>query len=122
MRRISILAVPALTAALALAGCESFLDSDKAIADPNNPTTSSRNNLLVGVKANIYGQQEGPVAMIICEWMQQCAGINGRFVESWGIYTITPLSFDGSMINLYAAGGLIGLRDIQKSAQADGDL
>lgn len=122
MRRIVKYAAPALGLAIALASCSSFLDSDKAVADPNNPTLASRNQLLVGVQANIFGQQEGPAAMIICEWMQQCAGINGRFVDSYGLYGITPGSFDGPMASLYTAGGLVGIRDVQASAQAAGDM
>lgn len=122
MRRIVKYAAPALGLAIALASCSSFLDSDKAVADPNNPTLASRNQLLVGVQANIFGQQEGPAAMIICEWMQQCAGINGRFVDTYGLYGITPGDFDASMASLYTAGGLVGIRDVQASAQAAGDL
>ena len=54
--------------------------------------------------------QEGPVAMIICEWMQQCAGINGRFVDTQGDYTIDATTFDMPFQNIYNGGGLIGIR------------
>ena len=67
-----------------------FLDSRRRYANPNNPTVATRNQLFVGVQANTFGQQEGPVAMLICEWMQQCAGVNGRFVDQQGDYSITP--------------------------------
>jgi hypothetical protein len=70
----------------------------------------------------MFGQQEGPAAMLVCEWMQQCAGINGRFVDTYGTYGITPGSFDGPMASIYTAGGLVALRDVQTSAAADGDL
>ena len=118
MRKISILA-----AALALsAGCSSFLETDKAISDPNNPSVANRNQLFVGVQANIFGQQEGAVAMTSCIWMQQCAGINGRFVETYGLYGVNALSHDTDFITVYAAGGLLGIRAVQASADADGDL
>ena len=82
---MSIYRIAAASLCLAgLLGCNDFLSSPKAINDPNNPTGASRNQLFVGVQSNIMGQQEGPVAMVVCEWMQQCAGINGRFVESQG--------------------------------------
>ena len=45
--------------------------------------------------------QEGPVAMLICEWMQQCAGINGRFVDTQGSYTIDAATFDVPFQNIY---------------------
>jgi hypothetical protein len=69
------------------------------------------------------GQQEGPVAMVVCEWMQQCAGINGRFVESQGKYDgITPDAFDTPFSSIYTAGGLLGIRAVETSATTDGDL
>jgi hypothetical protein len=106
-----------------VAGCNNFLSSDKAINDPNNPTAASRNQLFVGVQANILGQQEGPVAMVACIWMQQCAGINGRFVESYGTYTdINADTFDTPFSSIYTAGGLVGIRAVEASATTDGDL
>jgi len=106
-----------------LLGCSDFLSSPKAISDPNNPTGATRNQLFVGVQSNIMGQQEGPVAMVVCMWMQQCAGINGRFVESYGKYDdINPDAFDTPFSSVYTAGGLIGIRAVQASATTDGDL
>ena len=65
-------------AALALGGCRSFLESDKSVADPNNPTNASTNQLLVGASANLMGLEESSMAMIICQWVQQCGGVGGR--------------------------------------------
>lgn len=105
-----------------LAGCRNFLDSEKAVSDPNNPTVASRNQLFVAVEANIFGQQEGPVPMIVCEWMQQCAGVGGRFVDQQGTYGgINSGSFDGSFQSIYTGGGLIQIRSVESSATADGD-
>ena len=104
-----------------LCGCNSFLDAPKAIADPNAPTAASVNQLLVGIEANVFGEQEGPVEMLICEWMQQCAGTAGRFVEVQGTYTITNNSFDGSFGSTYDAGGLLQIKDAEARADAIGD-
>src|SRR5438270_8995745 len=103
---------------LAAAGCTNFLDAPKAINDPNNPTAASVNQLLSGIEANIFGEQEGPLAMLICEWMQQCAGTAGRFVEVQGTYTITNNSFDGSFASVYTAGGLLAIKDAEARADA----
>ena len=102
----------------ALGACSSYLDSAIAIADPNAPTAASVNQLLVGIEANIFGQQEGPVAMLICEWMQQCAGTAGRFVEVQGTYTVTNNSFDGPFSSTYTAGGLLAIKDAETRADA----
>src|SRR3954471_6893344 len=102
-------------------GCTNFLNSDKAVQNPNNPTTATTAQLFVGVQANIFGQQEGPVAMIVCEWMQQCAGVNGRFVDQQGVYSISASTFDGSFQSIYTGGGLLQIRQVEKLADASRD-
>lgn len=119
MRKSSIAA--AAMCLTALGGCKGFLDSEQAVADPNAPTVASTNQLFVGALANVFGNEEGPVAMIICEWMQQCAGINGRFVETQGVYTIDASTFDIPFQNIYNGGGLIGIRAVEGRADAAGD-
>ena len=103
---------------IGLGGCGNFLDATKAVADPNAPTSASVNQLFVAIEANIFGQQEGPIAMLICEWMQQCAGTAGRFVEVQGTYTITNNSFDGPFASIYTAGGLLAIKDAEARADA----
>ena len=111
----------ALCGVVLLAGCASFLDSEKASKDPNLPSAATRDQLFVGAQANIFGQQEGPLAMIVCQWMQQCAGINGRFVEQQDSYSVNAGTFDLAFQEVYSGGGLLSLRTVQASAAADGD-
>jgi len=106
---------------MAVAGCSNFLDTPKAVSDPNNPTAANINQLFVGVEANIFGEQEGPVAMLICEWMQQCAGVNGRFVDQQGVYSIIAGSFDGSFQSVYTAGGLGQIKQVEALADKQND-
>jgi hypothetical protein len=121
MRFIKYAAVAGLCGMASLSGCSNFLDSDKAVADPNNPTAATTNQLFVASLANIFGQQEGPVAMNICEWMQQCAGVGGRFVEVQGTYSISSDTFDGSFQSVYTGGGLNQIRAIEANTDASGD-
>jgi len=112
----------ATAATLALGACKSFLEADKSVADPNNPTNASTNQLLVGAAANLMGLEESGMATIICEWVQQCGGVGGRFVEQQAQYVgINSGSFNGTFSSLYTGGGLIQLRDVQKRADAAGD-
>jgi hypothetical protein len=104
-----------------LAGCSNFLDSQLAKADPNLPSSASRDPLFIGAQATVFGQQEGYLAMIVCQWMQQCSGINGRFVEQQDSYSVNAGTFDNQFQEVYSAGGLISLRTIEASAAADGD-
>ena len=118
MRRIWNIATAVLVASTA--ACN-FLDSPKAVADPNNPTLASRNQLFVGVQANTFGYYEGYVPMLVCMWMQQCAGVNSRFVQTEGEYGITHGSLDFTMSGVYVGGGLVGIRAVEASADAAGD-
>jgi hypothetical protein len=112
-----------VTAALcaALVGCASYLDDPKATSDPNLPSAATRDQLFLGTQANIFAQQEGPLAMVACQWMQHCAGVNGRFVEVRDSYGINAGDFDTPMQEVYSGGGLLGLRAVQASASAGGD-
>jgi starch-binding outer membrane protein, SusD/RagB family len=105
----------------ALVGCSSFLDAPKATNDPNLPSAATLDQLFVGTQANIFAQQEGPIAMIACQWMQQCAGVNGRFVEQQASYSVNAGTFDLAMQEVYSGGGLLGLRKVQAGAAAAGD-
>ena len=118
MRRIWTIAT-ALTLA-STAACN-FLDSPKAVADPNNPTIASTNQLFVGVQANTFGYYEGYVPMLVCMWMQQCAGINSRFVQTEGEYGITHGSLDFTFNSVYVGGGLVGIRAVEADADKAGD-
>jgi starch-binding outer membrane protein, SusD/RagB family len=120
MRRIAVLTGLVLLAGAA--GCNEFLSSPKAVDDPNNPTTASRNTLLPGVEANILDQQEGGVAMVVCEWTQQCAATAGRFVEEYYHYNVNGSSFNTNFNSIYGAGGLISIRAIEAEATAANDL
>src|SRR5215475_1769660 len=101
--------------------CNNFLDSEAAVANPNAPTAATTNQLFGGAIANVMGQQEGPVAMNVCEWMQQCAGQGGRFVDTQGTYAIDSDTFDGSFQSVYTTGGLIQIRQVEANATAAND-
>ena len=120
MRRISAL-LPAALLAVGSAGCNNFLNADKAVSDPNSPSVATTNQLFVGAQANIFGEQEGHVAMTVCEWMQQCAGINGRFVDTEGTYLIDNTTHDFEFSNLYRGGGLVAIRTVEANSEAAGD-
>jgi len=104
-----------------LAACSSFLDSPGAKADPNLPTGATTDQLFVGAQADIFAQQEGPLAMIACQWMQQCSGVNGRFVEQQDSYSVNAGTFDLPFQEVYSAGGLVSLRTVQAATAAAGD-
>jgi hypothetical protein len=82
---------------------------------------ASRNQLFVGVQAAQFGFQEGFTAMLICEWVQQCGGIGGRFVDQQGTYSIQPTDIDIPFEDVYRGGGLVGVRAVEASAEAEGD-
>lgn len=119
MRRSTMVAGLALV--MSATACNSFLSEPDAIRDPNNPSTATRNQLLAGIEAQMMNQQEGGVAMIVCQWMQQCAGVAGRFVEVQGKYVVSENSFELDFNSIYTGGGLVSIRQAKASALADND-
>ena len=111
-----------LALALSATGCNGFLSDPQATRDPNNPSTATRNQLLTGIEAQVMNQQEGGMAMLVCQWMQQCAGTAGRFVEVQGHYIVGRNTFDLDFNTIYNGGGLISIRAAKASAIADNDL
>jgi len=121
MQRILYRTAAAVSLVSVLTGCSNFLDAPAAISDPNLPSAATRDQLFVGAQANVFGQQEGPLAMIVCQWMQQCAGVNGRFVQQQDSYSVNAGTFDLSFQEVYSAGGLLALRTVQADAATGGD-
>ena len=112
----------ALAVVGAAAGCKSYLTEQTAVLDPNNPSSYTRDQLLAGIEANMLDQQEGGVAMLVCQWVQQCASNAGRFVELQGHYVINNTSFSLNFNSIYTGGGLVSLRAAQASADAAGNV
>ena len=120
--RHSRAAVAAALLCATAAGCSGWLTDPNAARDPNQATTASRNQLFVGVQAGQFGVQESGIAQIACLFMQQCAGVNGRFVAQRGQYNFTDNDFSPDWVQVYAGGGLVDLRAVEESARAAGDL
>jgi hypothetical protein len=124
MRRTFNRAAAAAFVGFAAAGCSDYLNADRAANNPNLPTAATRDQLFIGAQANIFSQQEGPLAMIVCRWMQQCSGVNQRFVQTEDNYAgVNPGNtwLDPAFREPYSAGGLIALRAVEASANAAGD-
>src|SRR5438477_8835928 len=119
-RSIKVAAV-SLGLVLGAFGCGSFLTGDKLSSDPNNPSQATADQLFVGVQANMFTSQENTVAMTVCMWMQQCAGVGGRFVDQYGHYVVNEFSWDGNWFQVYTGGGLIDLRKIEAAERTAGD-
>lgn len=121
MIRSMKVALVSLGLVLGTAGCNTFLTGEKLSNNPNSPTQASRQQLFVAVQAGQFGQQESTVPLTVCMWMQQCTGVGGRFVEQYGEYNVTEFSFNFDFNSVFTGGGLLDIRQIEQSAQADGD-
>jgi len=121
MKRSIELAALSLGLAVAVAGCGSFLTGDKLTGNPNSPSQATAEQLFLGVQANLFTSQENTVAMTVCEWMQQCMGVGGRFVDAFAHYSVNEFSWDGNWFQVYTGGGLVDLRKIEATEQLAGD-
>jgi hypothetical protein len=106
----------------AIAGCSDFLTEEGVGNDPNNPSEATRDQLLVASQSTIFAWSEGPIAQVSCMWLQACAGIGGRFVETRGRnYQITAADFSPDFSQVFIGAGLVDLRRIQSNAEEAGD-
>lgn len=110
-----------LGAAAGAVGCNRFLMGDKLSENPNRPAAATRDQLFVGVQAFQFAEQESSIPLVVCMWMQQCTGTGVRFVSVLGSYGVKETDFSTNFSGVYTGGGLVDLRSIQRSAQADGD-
>lgn len=122
MIRMIRAALGALLVCAAVTGCDDFLTGEGIDRDPNLPSQATRDQLFVAMQAAQFGQQEGPIAQVVCMWMQQCSGVGGRFVENRGRdYAIQSTDFSPDFTAIYTGGGLIDLRAIQATSEEEGD-
>ena len=120
MRRYASIGFAAAVA-LAGAGCGDFLTESKVSRDPNNPNVATADQLLTGVQAGQFAQQEGIIALIACMWMQQCTGTS-NFLEELEAYNITSEDTPNPAFSaIYEGGGMINIREIQAAKAQQGD-
>jgi hypothetical protein len=115
-----VMAAGLLAAGMLTAGCNDFIGAPSAIANPNNPTQASNNQLLTGVQVNQTALLTGDIARTVGLWMQQFSGTQGQYV-SYATYDIAEDFTNGAWGTIYQGGGLQDLRLIQSRADAAGD-
>lgn len=110
---------------LGVTGCNSFLTGDKLSNNPNSPSTATIQTLFVAMQAGQFAEHEGPIAMLVCEWVQQCGATSARFVELGGRYDYGQASNfgaeGGDWSTIYDGGGLVDIRAMEASAKSIGD-
>ena len=121
MHRLSMFGLAASLAVVGTSGCTSFLTSDAAKADPNNPNQATADQLFVAVQAGQFAQQEGILPLIACMWIQQCTGTSNflQVLEQYGIASEDTPSPAFSAV--YEGGGLVDIRQIEAAETAAGD-
>jgi len=107
--------------ALGTAGCSDFLSGEDVTGNPNQPTGATRDALFVALQAGQFGVQEFSLAQLACEWTQACTGIQ-RFSFTRGTYDILDSDFNADWAQIYGAGGLKEIREVQASATADDEI
>jgi hypothetical protein len=119
----SSLTITMATALLGLgtAGCSDFLSGDDVSGNPNLPTAATRDALFVGIQAGQFGLQEFGLAQIACQWTQQCYGVQ-RFSFTRATYDVVDLDYNPDWAQVYGAGGLKEMREVQASATADNEI
>lgn len=118
--RYAKLALSVLLPALLLAGCNDWLSSEKAATDPNNPTTASRDQLLVGTETGQTVVQTGDLARLLSMWVQSMAGTQRQY-SILDNYQFDEDAFSPDWTLAYTGGGLVDIRSLQADALGVGD-
>ena len=97
----------------ATVGCSNWLSDPEATTNPNQPTIADPAQLLVASQTALTQQYTSDVARTVCVWMQQCAGTDRQY-RQLGVYQYGEDAYNGPFNQIYAAGGLVDIRRIQK--------
>jgi starch-binding outer membrane protein, SusD/RagB family len=114
------IAMLGLGAGLGVTGCGDFLTGPKLSDNPNRPITATNSNLLLASQTNLAFLLEGHLGRTICIWMQQCAGTQLQYA-SLGQYIVGDDDYFPAWAQIYANGGLLDLRRLQRQAEATSD-
>lgn len=120
MNRYTKLALSAIVPVALLAGCSGWLTGPKLTANPNFPTSASRDQLLVGVETGQTILQTGALARLFSMWTQQMGGTDRQYI-AYSLYQYDEDAFSGSWSQAYTGGGLIDERAIESNALSVGD-
>src|SRR5918992_3223774 len=106
---------------LGSAGCNDFLSNEEVSGNPNLPTAATRDALFVGIQAGQFGLQQFGLAHIACQWTQQCYAVQ-RFSFTRATYDIIDTDYNADWAQVYGAGGLKEMREVQASATQDNEI
>jgi hypothetical protein len=101
-------------------GCSNWLSDPEATTNPNRPTVSTADQLLVATETAQTQQYTSDLARTVCVWMQQCAGTDRQY-RSLGLYQYGEDAYNGPFAAIYTGGGLIDLRTIEARADSSKD-
>jgi hypothetical protein len=101
-------------------GCSNWLSDPEATTNPNRPTISTPDQLLVATETAQTQQYTSDLARTVCVWMQQCAGTDRQY-RQLGLYQYGEDAYNGPFGGIYTGGGLIDIRAIQARADSTKD-
>ena len=104
-----------------LAACsEDFTQGPKIMDDPNMATNVGTEELLVAMQSNSYGVLTSFASFLVSMWMQQTSAQGCQWGAWFVHYDVEAEHFTGLWEGFYGSGGLLDIRKIQKTAQAEG--
>jgi hypothetical protein len=114
-------AILGLGVVLCAAACSDFLSGPGLTDNPNQATDATPLQQLIAVQASEFTRLEGQLARSAGIYTQQLIGSNNQQLQWATQYGQSESDIPGTMSAFYTGGGLVGLRNIQASANASGD-
>ncbi|HEX8320939.1 SusD/RagB family nutrient-binding outer membrane lipoprotein [Longimicrobium sp.] len=110
-----------VAATLAVSGCSDFLTGAGIDENPNQPVTSTTQQLFVAAQAQAFVRQEGQIARSAAMFIQQLSGTNNQQKDYGSSYLNTETAYTTMFAGFYTGGGLVDWRKIQANSRAAGD-
>jgi len=101
-------------------GCSNWLSDPEATTNPNRPTVTTIDQLLVATATAQTQQYTSDLERTVCVWMQQCAGTDRQY-RSLVLYQYGEDAYNGPFGGIYTGGGLIDIRTIEARADSAKD-
>ena len=114
-------AISAAALVVAASGCNDFLKGGDLTKNPNNPITTTSNQLFESAQSNVWQEQAGDLARLVGIWFQQMFGANRQASGIQDFTGVTEGTYDAEFARAYQSGGLVDLRVVEANSIASGD-
>lgn len=111
----------AALAVIGFSGCSDFLTCGECANDPNRPAVATSDKFFVGIQTNLMSVLGSDPVRLTGIFSQQFSGGLSQYLTLEQTYSINEQTTNGFHAALYAGGGLVDIRKLQKQSKEAND-